>query len=152
MNKFVKKLLGIDKLEAARKAAEDAAAAALKVAEETAATAAKTIEEAKEADRIAALTPKERATEKKEPYFKVVDFHVNKDNPRFGFFELDWNEYHVAYCKSLGYFGETDEVVVDLWFTEYCRQIASQEGINMDRRASGFINVTNIGDGKSEVS
>jgi hypothetical protein len=51
--------------------------------------------QAKEEERIAKLSPKEIATEKKEPWVAVLDTHVNKDNIRNGFFELDWNEFFV---------------------------------------------------------
>lgn len=177
MNKWLKKVLGIDKIEAqaleaarlrafaeeekeealrkassakklAKKAEEDRIAAEA----ETKSFLEKTKAEQAEAERVAKLTPKELANEKKEAYFKVLDLNINKENPKFGYFELDWNEHHVLYCKSLGYFGETDEAIVDAWFTDYCKMIATQEGINMDRRGTGFINVKNIGNGQSEIS
>ena len=97
-------------------------------------------------------TPKEIATEKKEPWVAVLDTHVNKDNIRNGFFELDWNEYFVLQLKSNGYQGDTEEAIVDLWFQDLCRNIGSEAGVNMDRRGSGYINVNNLGDGRSEIS
>lgn len=97
-------------------------------------------------------TAKEIATEKKEPWVAVMDTHVNKDNIRNGFFELDWNEYFVLKLRTEGYQGETDESVVDLWFQDLCRNIGSEAGVNMDRRGSGYINVNNLGDGRSEIS
>jgi hypothetical protein len=97
-------------------------------------------------------TAKEIATEKKEPWVAVMDTHVNKDNIRNGFFELDWNEYFVLKLRTEGYQGETDEAVVDIWFQELCRNIGSESGVNMDRRGSGYINVNNLGDGRSEIS
>ena len=45
-------------------------------------------------------TAKEIATEKKEPWVAVMDTHVNKDNIRNGFFELDWNEYFVLQLRT----------------------------------------------------
>jgi len=159
MNKFIKKVLGIDKLEAATlEAARLAAEAESKAQElvakaEAAKIAADAAEnERKEQQRLAKLTPKETATEKKEPYFEVVGFHTNPENPRFGFWELDWNDYKVVELKSLGYYGETDEEVVDQWFTEICRESGAAVGANMERRAMGFIDVKNIGNGRSEVS
>ena len=97
-------------------------------------------------------TAKEIATEKKEPWVAVLDTHVNKDNIRNGFFELDWNEYFVLQLKSNGYQGDTEESIVDQWFQDLCRNIGSEADINMDRRGSGYINVNNLGNGKSEVS
>jgi hypothetical protein len=148
MNNFIKKIFGIDKIEA-----EVAEATKLKVqAEAEAAIAVASADEAKEKERLALLNPKELATEKKEPWVAVLDTHVNKDNIRNGFFELDWNEYFVLQLKEAGYIGETEEAVVDQWFQELCRNVGSEAGVNMDRRGSGFINVNNLGDGRSEIS
>ena len=140
MNKFIKKIFGIDKIEA-----ETEEAIRQKVAAQLAA------EKAVEAERLAKLSPKEAATAKKEPWVAVLDTHVNKDNIRNGFFELDWNEYFVLQLKEAGYKGDTEEAVVDQWFQELCKGVGSESGVDMDRRGSGFINVNNLGDGKSEV-
>lgn len=140
MNKFIKKIFGIDKIEA-----ETAEATRKKIEAEIAAAAAA------ETARLAKLSPKELATEKKEPWVAVLDTHVNKDNIRNGFFELDWNEFFVLQLKEAGYVGETEEAVVDQWFQELCKGVGAESDINMDRRGSGFINVNNLGDGKSEV-
>ena len=146
--KFIKKILGIDVLEDAVKDAE----ASLKIAEEKASKAVQEAESAKEIQRIASLSPKEIASEKKEPWVAVLDTHVNKDNIRNGFFELDWNEYFVLQLKAAGYQGDTEEAIVDQWFSELCRNVGSEEGVDMSRRGSGFINVNNLGNGKTEVS
>lgn len=148
MNKFVKKIFGLDKIEA-----EVAEATKQKLQAEMAAeTALKAAEAAKEQERLAKLTPKELATEKKEPWVAVLDTHVNKDNIRNGFFELDWNEYFVLQLREAGYTGETEEAVVDQWFQELCKNVGAESDINMERRGSGFINVNNLGDGRSEIS
>jgi hypothetical protein len=147
MNKYIKKLFGIDKIEAETKAAIEQAAQATALA--TAATEA--AERAKEAERLAKLSPKELATEKKEPYIAVLDTKVNKDNVRNGFFELDWNEYFVLQLTEAGYQGVTEEEIVDQWFQELCRNVGAEAGVNMDRRGSGYVNFNNLGDGKSEV-
>ena len=148
MRKFVEKLFGIDKIKAETEASVRAAEEARRLAE--AATAA--AERAAEAERLAKLTPKERATEAKEPWVEVLDTHVNKDNVRNGFFELDWNEYFVLQLRSNGYQGESDEAIVDQWFQDLCRNIGAESGIDMERRGSGYVNVNNLGNGKSEVS
>lgn len=147
MNKFIKKLFGIDKIEEETKRAVEEAEVAKKLTEQKLAEAA----EAEEALRLAKLSPKELATEKKEPWVAVLDTHVNKDNIRNGFFELDWNEYFVVQLREAGYRGDTEEAVVDVWFQELCRGVGSEAGVDMERRGSGFINVNNLGDGKSEV-
>lgn len=148
---FFEKLIGLDKIKA-QAIAE--AVGSIQVAKEAAAAADDATEAAKaakEAERLAKLSPKELATEKKEPWVCVLNTHVNKDNIRNGFFELDWNEYFVVQLRGAGYDGGTDEEVVDKWFSELCRNVGDESGISMDRRSSGFINVNNIGNGKTEV-
>ena len=100
----------------------------------------------------ASLSPKDLATQNKEPWVCVLNTHVNKENIRNGFFELDWNEYFVLQLRSAGYRGESDEEIVNQWFTELCKNVAAEEGIDMSRRGTGYINVNNIGNGRSEVS
>lgn len=137
----IKKVLGLDKIESEL---ENIA----KLKEET----EKTLEAAKEERRLANTSPKDIATEKKEPWVGVIETHVNKDNVRNGFFELDWNEYFILQLKSAGYKGQTDEEIVDTWFQELCRNVGAEEGIDMDRRGSGFINRALRDDGLTEVS
>jgi hypothetical protein len=147
MNKYIEKLFGIDKIKAETEASIRAAEQAKKEAEEAIAAA----EAAKETERLAKLTPKELATERKEPWIAVLDTHVNKDNLRNGFFELDWNEYFVLSLREAGYIGETEEDVVDQWFQELCRNVGSEANINMERRGSGFVNRALREDGRTEI-
>jgi hypothetical protein len=148
MKNLLKKIFGIDKIEA-----EAVEAVKLKLEAEAAARQAlKNIETAQELERVAKISPKEIATEKKEPWVAVLDTHVNQDNIRNGFFELDWNEYFVLQLRSAGYQGESDEAIVDQWFSELCRNVGAESGIDMGRRGAGYININNIGDGRTEVS
>jgi hypothetical protein len=163
---FFKRITGITAIETAREqaitesnAAKEQAAVAksaveaeLKEAIKKAADAKVQEEAAKEAERLAKLTPKQHATESKQPYVEVLSTHVNKENVRNGFFELDWNEYFIVQLTEAGYRGESEEAIVDLWFQDLCKNIGADEGISMDRRGSGYINVNNLGNGKSEVS
>ena len=140
MNKFIKKLFGIDKIEA-----ETEEAIRQKVEAQLAA------EKAVETERLAKLTPKQLATERKEPWVQVLDTHVNKDNIKNGFFELDWNEYFVLQLRGAGYTGDTDEAIVDQWFSELCRNVGGEEGIDMSRRGAGYVNRALRDDGKTEI-
>lgn len=140
MNKLIKKLFGIDKIEA-----EAAEATRKKIEAETAAA------EAKEQERIAKLTPKELATEKGEPWVSVLTTHVNKENIRNGFFELDWNDHFIVELRTAGYKGTTDEEVVDSWFSELCRNVGEENGVDMTRRGSGFVNKALRDDGLTEI-
>jgi len=103
-------------------------------------------------EEVVKLSPKEIATANKEPWVQVLDTHVNKDNIRNGFFELDWNEYFVLQLKEAGYKGDSEEAIVDAWFGELCRNVGNESGINMNQRTAGYINVNNLGDGRTEVS
>jgi hypothetical protein len=147
MNKFIKRIFGIDKIEAETKKAIEHGEKAAELAKE----ALDAAERAREQERLAKLTPKERATENKEPWVAVLDTHVNKDNIRNGFFELDWNEYFVLQLRSAGYTGDSDESIVDQWFSELCRNVGAEEGIDMSRRGSGYVNRALRDDGKTEV-
>jgi hypothetical protein len=152
LKSFLEKITGLDKIK--EKAAEDAAKAlelALE-AKEAAEEADKLRKEAEEAARIAKLTPKERATENKEPWVAVLETHVNQENVRNGFFELDWNEYFVLQLKQQGYQGSNEEEIVDQWFQELCRNVGAEAGVDMDRRGSGYINRALRDDGLTEVS
>ena len=84
MKQFIRKLFGIDKLLAEKEHA--------------------TLEtkKAQEAEELAKMTPKDRATRKGEPWVAVLDTKVNVDNPRNGFFELDWNELFIVQLKKSG--------------------------------------------------
>ena len=97
------------------------------------------------------VDPKTAATANKEPWVAVLDTHVNMQNPRNGFFELDWTEYFIAMLRENGYTGAADEELVDQWFQDLCKEIGNDDGIPMDRRFSGYIDVKNIGNGRSEI-
>lgn len=96
-------------------------------------------------------TAKEIATEKKEPYIAVLDTHVNPDNIRNGFFELDWNEYFVVQLRAGGYQGNTEEEIVDQWFQDLCRGIGNESGVEMENRGMGYVNRALREDGKTEI-
>jgi hypothetical protein len=136
MKKFIKKLFGIDKLKAEKLEAEAELAAVQKAAE------------------IAKMTPKEQATARGEPWVAVLDTHVNKDNIRNGFFELDWNEQFVQELIESGYGYEADppEQIVDRWFRDLARNMLVEEGVDPNRSTSGYINVSKISKTQSEIS
>ncbi len=148
--KFIKKLFGIDKIEAAKEVAEKERAEAV-----ARATEAKQAEEAaKQAEELAKSTPKDRATKKGEPWVGVLNTHVNQDNVRNGFFELDWNEHFIVQLKKAGYGydGDPDEEIVDRWFRELASNMFLEQGLDPRNRTAGFINVVPLSKGKSQVS
>ena len=119
--KILKKLLGIDKIEQDLSQAKSA----LEEAEAKKIEAEKAAELAKEQEELAKLSPKARATRKKEPWVGVLNTHISEDNIRNGFFELDWNEHFVLKLKQEGYGvdGDKDEEIVDRWFRELCANV-----------------------------
>lgn len=121
LQKFFKKAMGLDKLEESIQKAEAELAEANRRLEE----AEKAQQAAQEQEELSKLTPKERATRKKEPWVGVLNTHVNKDNIRNGFFELDWNDQFVLKLKQEGYGedGDLDEEIVDRWFRELCANV-----------------------------
>lgn len=141
MKEWFKKITGLKKLEE-----EKAKLQAEKEAAEQEAIAAK------EAEEIAKMTPKDRANKKGEPWVAVLDTHVNKDNIRNGFFELDWNEHFITELKRSGYGfdGDPDEEIVDRWFRDLARNMLAEEGLDTNRGA-GFINVTKLAGNKAQV-
>ena len=95
---------------------------------------------------------KAEATKKKEPYVAVLNVEMKKDNPRNGFFELDWNEYFVRDLRLNGYQGSSEEEIVDAWFNQVCKNVAlsTWEQYGTEGR-SGFVRTTDLGDGRKEV-
>jgi len=121
MNKWIEKLFGIDKIRAEAERSIGIAAQAAEAAK----AATEAAERATEAETQAKLSPKDRATRKKEPWVGVLETHVNKDNVRNGFFELDWNDLFVLKLKQEGYGedGDKDEEIIDRWFRELCANV-----------------------------
>ena len=104
--KWLEKLTGLDKIKA-----------------EAEATLAKAKEI--EMETLKDKNPKEYATRRKEPWVGVIDTHVNQENVRNGFFELDWNKYFIAQLREQGYGleGDNEEEIVDRWFRELCANV-----------------------------
>ena len=93
---------------------------------------------------------KTKNTKSEEPKVEVLNMNVNPDNPRNGFFELDWNDEFVNMLKQNGYEGASQEEIVDRWFQTLCRTIGNEQGI--DGVASGYVQINRRDDGKTEVS
>ena len=93
---------------------------------------------------------KKSSKKSEEPIVKVLNLNVNPENPRNGFFELDWNDEFVNMLKQSGYEGETEEEIVDRWFQTLCKTIGNEQGI--DVTGSGYVQINRRDDGKTEVS
>jgi|TARA_B100001094_G_scaffold141263_1_gene136873 hypothetical protein len=108
----------------------------------------KEVNEAKEQEKNKQLSPKELATKKKEPWVGVLQTHVNKENVRNGFFELDWNRHFVLQLVKEGYGVENDkeEEIIDRWFRELCANVVvdGDYGGPLEGMATGNIDIDNI--------
>ena len=93
---------------------------------------------------------KKGSKKSEEPIVKVLNLNVNPENPRNGFFELDWNDEFVNMLKQNGYEGQSEEEIVDRWFQTLCRTIGSEQQVNIE--GAGYININRTPDGKTEVS
>lgn len=163
-----KKITGLEKLEREKREREEelarieeefierekARAEHARQKEEEQAAREAELERIREEEELAKLSPKERATKKGEAWVQVLDTHVNENDIRNGFFELDWNQKFVEELITAGYGTEQDpeEEIVDRWFRDIVSQMLAEEGLDPQSRGSGYINVANLGDGKSEVS
>ena len=85
-----------------------------------------------------------------EPWVKVLNMNVNPENPRNGFFELDWNKEFVNNLQQHGYKGDTEEQIVDKWFQTLCRTIGNEQGVDVP--GSGYVQINRRDDGKTEIS
>jgi hypothetical protein len=108
---------------------------------------------AQEKEEKAKMDPKARATARGEPYVAVLDTHVNKDNIRNGFFELDWNPEFIVQLKQAGYGfeGDPEEEIVDRWFRDLAGNMLAEAGQDTSRVYGGYINVNKLGNGKASV-
>ena len=137
-----KKWLGIDKLQAEKEA--------LQIVRDKA--VAETVL-AQQREEQAKMDPKSRATARGEPYVSVLDTHVNKDNVRNGFFELDWNDEFIVQLRQAGYGfeGDPEEYIVDRWFRDLASNMLAEAGQDPGRASAGYINVSKLGNGKAVI-
>lgn len=67
------------------------------------------------------------ATLKKEPWVIVLKMDFGGKSALEGSFELDWNDYFIEKLTAEGYEGMTDDIIVNQWFMEVCRNVAMEE-------------------------
>lgn len=146
---LIKKMFGIDKLEKTIETHKQE----IEIIQQIKKRHENEAIEAEEKADLAKMSPKERATEREEAWVAVLDTHVNKDNIRNGFFELDWNKFFINELIAAGYGYEDDpeEEIVDRWFRDLAGNMLAEAGLDVSSRTGGFINVTKLADGKSQV-
>ncbi len=70
---------------------------------------------------------KKIATLNNEPWVTVINMDFGTKSALEGSFELDWNDQFVEKLKAEGYAAPTDDVIVNQWFMEVCRNVAMEE-------------------------
>lgn len=102
--------------------------------------------------RAAMQREKEAATKAGEPWVSVIDTQVNPADIKNGFFELDWNNEFIEQLLDAGYSGETNEDIVNAWFTTIVYQMVDEEQ-DVDKQPEvGYIKIVPGNKGKSEIS
>lgn len=69
---------------------------------------------------------KQAGKDSQEPWVNVVRTTFDENNPKQGYMELEWNAAFIKFLRENGYKGDTDEQVVDTWFTGLCKNIGAQ--------------------------
>jgi hypothetical protein len=97
---------------------------------------------------------KERATQRHEPWVAVIDTNIDNDNPKHGFFELDWNSYFIEMLIAHGYGFENDppEEIVDRWYRDLAMNILQEHEMPSNDVMGGYINVKSLTENHSEIS
>lgn len=148
MKQLIKKLLGIDELEAQLSEARNAAHEAQYAAQMERARVKKLEEQAANKSK----SEKDIATENKEPYVNIVSVEIDPSNPGQGAFELDWNEFFVAKLVRAGYEGKDDEQIVDQWFQDVCRNVVLETYEQYAANNPNRVNKRDLGNGRVEIS
>ena len=148
MKQLIKKLLGIDELEAQLTEARNAAQEAQYAAQMERARVKKLEEQAANKPK----SEKDIATENKEPYVNIVSVEIDPSNPGQGAFELDWNEFFVTKLVRAGYEGKDDEQIVDQWFQDVCRNVVLETYEQYAANNPNRVNKRDLGNGRVEIS
>ena len=99
---------------------------------------------------------KQSATARGEPYISVVDAQYDPNEKLNGlYFEFDWNDAWIVELKAAGYVGFTDDQLVQRWFADICRGVASEESNQLEEAQplpfnSGRINQSHPPGGPTE--
>jgi hypothetical protein len=108
------------------------------------------------------LSEKERATLAGKPWVGILSVELDPANINSGGFTLDWNDKFIINLIKSGYKqrdDDTDQVIVDRWFTTVCRNVALElyeqqvaDPVNRDMEDVRRIFQKDLGNGRTEVS
>ena len=96
--------------------------------------------------RTTKKSAKDIATERDEPWVRVIDLEVDPENPGSGAFELDWNPQFIKMLFKAGYRDDVEEDMVDRWFQDVCRQVVMETY----EKDEAMVTRNDLGDGKAE--
>lgn len=99
-----------------------------------------------------AKTAKEFATEAGEPWVGILSIDIDPENLGNGAFELDWNDIFLAKLMRAGYVGKTDQMIVDQWFQEVCRNVILENFEQYEANNPRSGTRKDIGNGRTEIS
>ena len=98
---------------------------------------------------------KDLATERGEPYIRILSMDVDPENLHQGSFELDWNSIFITRLVRAGYMmkpDDTDADIVDRWFQNVCRHVVMETWEQEQAMNPRFTRSRDLGDGRREVS
>lgn len=151
MIKFIKNIFGITKIEQQLQFSQEKLQVQLNTLQEE---RERILKQEKEMRLSTPEGRKKIATDSKEPWCEVINFRTNPENMKFGFFELDWNQYHIdlLIAEGFGFDGDPHEEIIARWFKYINLLAATEEGIDMTDRNIGHIDVKKLTENFSAVS
>tara|TARA_Y100000590_G_scaffold237348_1_gene267161 strand:+ start:1708 stop:2127 length:420 start_codon:yes stop_codon:yes gene_type:complete len=94
-----------------------------------------------------------------KPFVTVLNTHFDPNNPKQGYFELDWNDSFITMLNKNGYSGITEDETVNKWFDDLCKGIVLEtmdtdvlDELKSQKKEAESIKKTALEDGKVEYS
>ena len=94
-----------------------------------------------------------------KPFVTVLNTNFDPDNPKKGYFELDWNQSFIDMLSKAGYSGVSDDEIVNKWFDDLCKGIVLEtmdtdvfEELKAQQDSKNQVSKTKLEDGKVEYS
>lgn len=97
------------------------------------------------------LSAKEQATKNNQPWHDIK-LVTNPEDPRNGYYQMDWNDQHILELRKAGYTGNTDEDVIEEWIRDICRTVAMENEEILDYMARPRVQSKKNDDGLTEYS
>ena len=89
----------------------------------------------------------------------MLNTNFDPDNPKKGYFELDWNQSFIDMLSKAGYSGVSDDEIVNKWFDDLCKGIVLEtmdqdvfDELKAQQENKSQVSKTKLEDGKVEYS